>query len=57
MDSPQLEKKKYKALKNVDMKTLMEFENDLIKEQEKEIKQKLKEVNKVLSMLALLQID
>lgn len=42
----QLQKKKYKALKNIDIKLLIEFENDLIKEQEREIKQKLKQVNK-----------
>ena len=35
----QLEKKKYRALKNIDIKTLIEFENDLIKEQQNEIKQ------------------
>jgi hypothetical protein len=41
----QLEKKKYKSLKNVDFETLLKLEMDLIKEQEKEIKQKLKVVN------------
>jgi hypothetical protein len=34
----QLQKKKYKALKNIDIKLLIELENDLIKEQEREIK-------------------
>ena len=38
----QLEKKKYKSLKNVDFETLLQLEMDLIKEQEREIKQKLK---------------
>ena len=47
----QLEKKKYKALKNIDIKTLIEFENDLIKEQQNEIKQKLKQVNKAFKKL------
>ena len=42
----QLEKKKYKSLKNVDFETLLQLEMDLIKEQEREIKQKLKVVNK-----------
>ena len=42
----QLEKKKYKSLKNIDFDTLIQFETDLIKEQEREIKQKLKVVNK-----------
>jgi len=42
----QLQKKKYKALKNIDIKLLIELENDLIKEQEREIKKKLKLVNK-----------
>ena len=47
----QLEKKKYRALKNIDIKTLIEFENDLIKEQKNEIKQKLKQVNKAFKKL------
>ena len=47
----QLEKKKYKSLKNVDINTLIEFESDLIKEQEKEIRQKLKKVNKAYRKL------
>ena len=47
----QLEKKKYRALKNIDIKTLIEFENDLIKEQQNEIKQKLKQVNKAFKKL------
>ena len=42
----QLEKKKYKSLKNVDFETILQLERDLIKEQEREIKQKLKIVNK-----------
>jgi len=42
----QLEKKKYKSLKNVDFETILQLERDLIKEQEREIKQKLKVVNK-----------
>ena len=47
----QLEKKKYRALKNIDIKTLIEFEKDLIKEQQSEIKQKLKQVNKAFKKL------
>ena len=47
----QLDKKKYKALKNIDIKLLIEFENDLIKEQEREIKQKLKKINKAYKKL------
>ena len=47
----QLDKKKYKALKNIDIKTLLEFQNDLIKEQERDIKQKLKKVNKAYKKL------
>ena len=47
----QLDKKKYKALKNIDIKTLIEFEKDLIKEQQSEIKQKLKQVNKAFKKL------
>jgi len=47
----QLEKKKYKSLKNIDFDTLIQFETDLIKEQEREIKEKLKVVNKVYKKL------
>ena len=52
----QLEKKKYKALKNIDIKTLIEFENDLIKEQQNEIKQKFKQVNKTFKKLGLKEL-
>jgi len=52
----QLQKKKYKALKNIDIKLLIEFENDLIKEQEKEIKEKLKLINKSSKKLGLKKI-
>jgi hypothetical protein len=47
----QLEKKKYKSLKNIDFDTLIQFETDLIKEQERKIKQELKVVNKVYKEL------
>ncbi len=43
----QLEKKKYKSLKNIDFDTLIQFETDLIKEQERKIKQDLKLVNEL----------